>query len=682
MSTLQIEKYPSTAGKRLDLSWLNLPFVFLAMLLLMITAFWVAREAENTLEENLKSKLVTILGIETEAIKDWLESQKELAIVLAKNEHLTSSLIEPELGSNQVTRTELTRELDKIAAQVGTNDCLVVSHKGVVLATNSESTAATEKLLPLDHGFQQQLLAGRAAISQPFRPLPKQPDDSGLENDATIMIVAAPIRNGSEQTAGFLCFGIRPLEAFTRILRSSQTGRTGETFVFNGAGQQMSGLRFRLASDSNNEVHGDSLVDRILQANGAASAQTQVDLSGYRDYQADLAIGVGRWLPKDGFGIITKMNRAEAKAPIVQIRRFLWLMSGLLMVSLAFTFSYRWYIFRLSRAARAEELRQKRLGPYVLEEKIGEGGMGKVYRAKHALLLRPTAVKILPPEKSSPKSIARFEQEVHLTSRLKHPNTISIYDFGRTENGLFFYAMEYLEGIDLEKFVHLEAKVPPPRVIHILLQVCASLHEAHQAGLVHRDIKPANIMLCSRGGAVDLVKVLDFGMVRDQRLCREQKSDRTSQDDGLSGTPLYMAPEAFTDPLSVDRRADIFAVGAVGFFLLAGKTLFEGQTLQGVMQHHLAGNEFSVEALLQESGQQEHYLDRRLVQVIGRCLASNPGDRFQNVDELRAQLAQCHTAGHWSEEQAAKWWEQFCPADLGTQQEDLAKNALAETLAV
>src|SRR5512136_349670 len=159
--------------------------------------------------------------------------------------------------------------------------------------------------------------------------------------------------------------------------------------------------------------------------------------------------------------------------------------------------------------------RVRRLGQYALEEKLGEGGMGVVYRASHAMLRRPTAVKLLAPEKAGLETIARFEREVRLTARLTHPNTITIYDYGRTHEGIFYYAMELLDGATLEEVVEVGGALPPGRAIHVASQIASALVEAHGAGLIHRDIKPANVLLCERGGVPDVVKVVDFGLVRE-----------------------------------------------------------------------------------------------------------------------------------------------------------------------
>ncbi len=287
------------------------------------------------------------------------------------------------------------------------------------------------------------------------------------------------------------------------------------------------------------------------------------------------------------------------------------------------------------------------LGQYTLEEKIGEGAMGTVYRARHAMLRRPTAIKLLPPGKAGEQNLVRFEREVQHTSRLTHPNTVAIYDYGRTPDGIFYYAMEFLDGIDLEQLVRGDGHQPPARVVHVLAQVCGALAEAHGAGLIHRDIKPANILLCERGGVHDVAKVVDFGLVKE----------RTAVDGGVSlsaahtitGTPLYLSPEAIDAPERVDPRSDLYALGAVGYFLLTGRPVFEADSVIAVCGHHLHTPPVPP----------AERLGRRLPDSLSRlllqCLAKRPEERPQTAADLRAALLGCGVAP-WTEVEAAAWW--------------------------
>jgi serine/threonine-protein kinase len=287
-----------------------------------------------------------------------------------------------------------------------------------------------------------------------------------------------------------------------------------------------------------------------------------------------------------------------------------------------------------------------RLGNYTLEQKLGEGGMGVVYLARHALLKRPTAVKLLPPQKLGPDTIKRFEREVQRTSRLMHPNTVAIYDYGRTDDGVFYYAMEYLDGIDLEQLAELDGPQEPGRVIHVLAQVAHALAEAHGEGLIHRDIKPGNIVLCDRAGIADMAKLVDFGLVKDL----DSSDPLLSRADVITGTPLYMAPEAITAPSSVDRRTDIYALGAVGYFMLTARPVFDGASLVEVCSQHL-----HIEPV-PPSRRLRRELPADLEQVLLSCLAKKPADRPDDALALRAALLACKDAGSWGLAEAAAWW--------------------------
>ena len=200
--------------------------------------------------------------------------------------------------------------------------------------------------------------------------------------------------------------------------------------------------------------------------------------------------------------------------------------------------------------------------------------MGAVYRAQHALLRRPTAIKILPPERAGQMDLARFEREVQMTSLLTSPHTVSIYDYGRTPDGLFYYAMEYLDGIDLNELVRRYGPMHPGRVIRVLREVCESLAEAHREGLIHRDVKPANILVSESGGKPDFVKVVDFGLVKSLA----GDGGGVTSENIVLGTPYYMAPENLRSPDRIDERSDVYALGATAYFLLTGKPVFDGSS--------------------------------------------------------------------------------------------------------
>ena len=309
----------------------------------------------------------------------------------------------------------------------------------------------------------------------------------------------------------------------------------------------------------------------------------------------------------------------------------------------------------------------EKVGPYRLVARLGHGAMGVVWEARHALLRRPTAVKLLAPGTSGERALMRFEREVQLTAGLTHPSTIAIYDYGRTAEGVFYYAMELVHGINLLQLVELEGPLPPGRVVHLLRQACGALAEAHAAGLIHRDIKPANIMICMCGGIPDFVKVLDFGLVKDigaAELPREGDTPAPagdaalSQDGSLLGTPLYMAPEGMSSPSTVDARADIFALGAVGYFLLCGRSPFPGRTAIEVFRAERQGPPPPLAKVA------PHAVPAPLADLLARCLSYRRDDRPASAEELEIALEKCAIVPEWTVQSAKVWWREQGPAAL------------------
>jgi eukaryotic-like serine/threonine-protein kinase len=294
---------------------------------------------------------------------------------------------------------------------------------------------------------------------------------------------------------------------------------------------------------------------------------------------------------------------------------------------------------------RREVRDARRLGQYTLGEKLGEGGMGVVYRASHAMLRRPTAIKLL--ADGGDASLARFEQEVHLLAGLSHPNIVTVHDYGRTADGAFYFAMELLDGMDLEKLVATDGPQSPERVIHILRQVARGLHEAHDVGLVHRDIKPANVFLCRRWGEPDAVKVLDFGLAKNKADPRTALSGHSV----VLGTPLYISPEALNTRALVDARSDIYSLGAVAYYMLTAEPVFTGNSVFEICLQHLSAVPVSPSERLGRP------LPADLEAIVLRCLAKSTTDRYPNAAELERALAACAAADAWNAVRAQAWWK-------------------------
>jgi eukaryotic-like serine/threonine-protein kinase len=303
----------------------------------------------------------------------------------------------------------------------------------------------------------------------------------------------------------------------------------------------------------------------------------------------------------------------------------------------------------LINTLRREVFEAKLIGQYRLVKLLGAGGMGEVYLAEHRMLKRPCAIKLIHPDRAGdPRVLARFEREVQMTARLSHWNTVEIFDYGRTDDGTFFYVMEYLPGLSLEDLLERHGPVPADRVIHILRQTCQALREAHEVGLIHRDIKPANIFVAQRGGLYDVVKLLDFGLVKP---VGENPSARLSQEGGISGTPLFMSPEQARGLGDLDARSDIYSLGAVGYALLTGRPPFAGTNPLDVMIAHVRDE-------VVRPSQIQADVPADLECVILRCLSKSPEDRFQDVDSLEQALAECAAADRWTRWHAASWWRE------------------------
>lgn len=299
--------------------------------------------------------------------------------------------------------------------------------------------------------------------------------------------------------------------------------------------------------------------------------------------------------------------------------------------------------------SRLSAFRARRFAQYELIREAGSGGMGKVYEARHVMLKRPCAIKVIQPERLNERNLAGFEREVRAASQLTHPNTIEVYDYGQTNTGLFFYVMELLPGMNLWDMVQETGPLPPGRALHFLIQICGALEEAHRSGLYHRDIKPGNIFATERGGIYDFAKLLDFGLVRvTQHESDHQDEDRTM----TAGTPAYMSPEQISSFDQVDGRSDIYSLGAVAYYLLAGRPPFVYDNQAEVLIAHASEPAKPLKSLRPD-------VSFELDQIVLKCLEKAPEDRFQTAEQLQAALLECSSTAVWSQDDARKWWQNW-----------------------
>ena len=324
----------------------------------------------------------------------------------------------------------------------------------------------------------------------------------------------------------------------------------------------------------------------------------------------------------------------------------------ILLIALS-AFIATWGVFAIWRL-RSQAFEAKQLGQYRLKQQLGAGGMGEVYLAEHKMLKRPCAIKLINPAKAiDPQALERFEREVQSTAKLTHWNTVEIFDYGHSEDGTFYYVMEYLPGLNLQQIVEMHGAVSAERVVYLLSQVCEALSEAHANKLVHRDIKPANIFAAERGGRFDVVKVLDFGLVKP--LMPSSGNDMSLTQAGvIAGSPMFISPEQAVGE-TADHRSDVYSIGGVAYYLLTGHPPFPGDNPMKVLMSHAKDNPTPPSDLTPE-------LPEDLEEIVLRCLAKKPADRFSSVDELAEALNNCSAAGNWNRDMAASWWKgNGCP---------------------
>ncbi len=512
--------------------------------------WWSNHRLKSEIKDILARELNTILKADVTALEIWIHSQVKAVKLIASEptfRELSTRLLqvsaENEKNLDALKKSDelylLRKYLLPRLTSLGCQGFSIINNEGVFIGKDTDKHVGHRIHSKHINRFSAHVKNGTTVLVTPFKP---ETIDQGLTDlSESIMVIATPIKDESGNTALTLGLDISP-EDFTRILTVARSGETGETYAFDDKGIMISNSRFEkrlreigllpenenINSILNVEIRnpgGDLTIGHqtdvlraaqplTLLAAKAIAGEDGINVEGYRDYRGVMVVGSWVWLADHNFGVATEIDISEAYRPLYVLRKIFIFLIALLAVSSMMMLVFSYIAINFRSRMKDKEVEARQLGQYKLTKKIGEGGMGQVYHAEHASLKRPTAVKLLTPENASKESIVRFEQEVQLTSQLTHPNTIQIYDYGHTPDGIFYYAMEFLTGINLKQLIEINGAQLEERVISILKQVCGSLAEAHDVGLIHRDIKPANIVLTNRGGVFDIVKVLDFGLVR------------------------------------------------------------------------------------------------------------------------------------------------------------------------
>jgi hypothetical protein len=662
----------------------------LAALVFGAVGWWVQGSVEKAMREELAGQLTTILNADVEALRAWTTDQAAIARSLARSPGLRSAARElvaegdrpgASAASLQQSRAlaDARGHLKPFLEDFGYVDFLIISPSLRLVASGNDALVGAGVTDDYHQAFVHKVLTGPAAVSRPFRTKALVPDSRGeLRPGQPSMVAASAIPDDKGQPIAVLALRIRPEVQFTKLLQTARFGESGETYAFSETGLLLSQSRFdddlkrlgllpdlpdaqsiltvevrdpqvnMMAGERPPRGRAEQPLTKL--ATKAAAGQSGVEMDAYRDYRGVPSVGAYQWLPEFGFGVATEVDVVDVYRPLYVLRNAIWCLTGLLLASAGGMLLCTVVVARQQRRVEKAEKAFYQLGQYTLEGKIGSGGMGSVYRARHAFLRRPTAVKLLEAGNVTPESLGRFEREVQLTSRLCHPNTIAVYDYGKTPEGIFYYAMEYLEGVNLEDLVKTWGALPEARMVPILRQMCGSLAEAHAIGLIHRDIKPANIFLTARAGLTDFVKVLDFGLVK---ATDADESARLTQANVTVGTPYYLSPEAVENPETVTSLSDVYAIGAVAYYLLTGSQVFTGRTVMEVCMKHVRTLPESPSARLGRP------VSARLEELILRCLAKKPGDRPPGTRALADELDLVETAGSWTRAEAEAWWASF-----------------------
>jgi hypothetical protein len=665
--------------------WLGTSFYWIPLVVVLLiggVGAYAYRAIDRSTRAQLERELSTILQADVEALNLWIANQK--AVVRA--EAMSSDLQGPAVALRSLARlgddvagalraapeaAAVREHLLPLVREHHFDNFVLMDPDAMVLADLTGSLAG--RRLSVRQAPFAALLAGETVFVRAIQDATGG-DQQAFRRRGAVFHAASPVLGRDGDVVAVLAFVVGSKSGFSDILQVARMGESGETYAFDGEGRMLSESRFvdqlielgllpadpkersttaiEIRDPGGNMVEGHvpALPVRArpltLMAAQAISGQNGAQLDGYPDYRGVDVIGSWRWLPELELGVTTEIDRTEAYTGLDTLRTSFGALGGALFVAAVGLLLYSLIVGRLQR--RFDKAR--RLGRYEIVEKIGEGGMGKVYRAKHALLRRPTAIKLLEASNASEEAVTRFEREVQSASSLTHPNTIAIFDYGRTPDGTFYYAMEYLDGITIGDLVDEDGPQPDARVVHIMQQAAASLAEAHGAGLIHRDLKPSNVMLCERGGMHDFTKVLDFGLVRGE----DQGDDLSLTNvESLTGTPLYLSPEALEAPDTVSPRSDVYQLGAITYYLVTGGHVFNGETLVEVLSQHLNKEPVPPSEVL------DRKVSQSLEELILSCLAKDPMDRPASGSELLAAFERCEFEGHWTQEDARHWWADF-----------------------
>ncbi|NME67865.1 serine/threonine-protein kinase [Flammeovirga aprica] len=659
--------------------------LIIVILLLFISTFYVyATYIRNQLKEMEVNEHIAILKANKTILNQWVENQKMkvkdiASSSLVQNATLQLTALYDKDGSDFYRSDTVTlRSITKKLSRLSKNENILgigIIHKSIPMTLISTGVLDQKSKLSLFNGkllaegaypVYVKVIGGNTVFFPPIE-LDKQVYHEHQLQDEYVSEChfATPIII-DDKIEGVFNMSLVSKKTFGKLFRSTIHGNSSEVYAINKRGQMLTTSRFLKELQQSEMLDFDTTKSSILNIdlkvpNGNEQTALYADIhkdldspspqfSGtltepYINYLGNKVIGAWVWFPEYQIGLIHEQNYSEFNRSIYlfDITFLLIVVIAVILGMIVIRSNFKLHILR----KKYTELQE--LGQYQLIEKIGEGGFGKVYKGEHRLLKKPVAIKLLKKELNGTDALDRFKKEVMVMASLDHPNTMKVYDYGTSEDGQFYYVMEYLNGISVESMLGTKHAITINRGIHILLKVCRSLEEAHLKGLLHRDIKPANIMICNQGGAYDIIKLLDFGLVKEMNTSVSQQTKINR----IGGTPMFMAPERLHDPYNADARQDIYAIGAVGLYMFSGKYIVEL-----ISQKMLMGQD-SIDNLLTEDIFKEVSLPQKLIHLLFSCISFNVEERPENIRSLIEALEDLSQEYPWSEQQAKEWWKEF-----------------------
>jgi eukaryotic-like serine/threonine-protein kinase len=647
-------------------------------LLGLILGYWTNQRIHSLLHTSASTQLEDLIDQRLQQFRQWESNQTSNVVEWGKDEEVTQSIRQLVKLAADIVQEGSQKSMSDLAEAEPAK--MLGSRLKKLIGPNVKYAVWDRRMMTIADWSQAEnpklvgafaTPAGASMLTEVFAGVPRLylPGKSATITEGFVMekgvmniFALVPILGENEDVeAALMLRGHGLAESFTELFDKWAKLQSSETYLVSDRGALITNSRYGDALDRLSLATSESKVlvydpgvnllagkksnytpmawSPTFSARQVTSGNNGMSVDGYRNYVGMEVVGAWRWLADHRLGLTVEQHADDAFAIAKSARNAILLLTGLFALSMATV-----GLLMSRRLGRGSMSNISDVGPYQMQELLGEGGMGRVYLAEHALLCRQSAVKVLSGNDIDLSVINRFEREVQLASQLTHPNTIAIYDFGRDKDGKFYYAMEYINGAHLGQLVDYAGPIHPGRSIFLLRQLCRALSEAHQAGVVHRDIKPQNIMVCNRGGEPDFVKLFDYGLVK--AFAPGVSHGNTSQTRIVVGTPRFMAPERLNSPWLADPRVDIYSVGAVAYYLLTGKLppLF---TLSGPSSSEQPG----IETLDLPVGAIE------FGDLLGVCLSPEPSDRPSSMQVLLKELEELSEKFPWSREDSVVWWQ-------------------------